>query len=169
MAQIACVRLFPAAALAAALAALLLCLATPASAAGTSAAAAAANAEAEAAARGVMDDFLAAFNARDEAAWAETLLYPHVRLASGTVAVFPDAAAFVADRDLDDFAAATGWDRSTWDDMRVVQASPEKVHIAVTFTRYDGDGEAMASYESLYVIERQDGRWGVRARSSFAP
>jgi hypothetical protein len=164
MARIACVRLFPRAALAA----LLLCLATPASATCTSAAAAA-TAEAETAARGVMDDFLMAFNARDEAAWAETLLYPHVRFASGTVAVFPDAAAFVADRDLDDFAADTGWDRSTWDDMRVVQASPEKVHIAVTFTRYDGDGEAMASYESLYVIERQDGRWGVRARSSFAP
>ena len=35
------------------------------------------------AALGVMEDFLVAFNARDEEAWADTLHFPHVRLASG--------------------------------------------------------------------------------------
>jgi hypothetical protein len=128
------------------------------------------NAEAaEAAAIAVMHAFLAAFNDRDAEAWADTLLFPHVRLASGDVLVYPDRAAFVAAMDLQAFAAATGWDRSTWDDMRVVQASPDKVHIAVTFTRFDADGARLASYHSLYVIEQRDGRWGVRARSSFAP
>lgn len=125
--------------------------------------------QAEAAARQVMDAFLKAFNDRDEAAWADTLLFPHVRLASGKVAVFPDRAAFLHAMDLASFAEQTGWDHSTWDDMRVVQASPDKVHIAVRFTRYDQQGSRMASYDSLYVIEKSDGRWGVRARSSFAP
>lgn len=35
------------------------------------------------AARQVMDDFMTTFNARDEAAWAATFNYPHVRFASG--------------------------------------------------------------------------------------
>jgi hypothetical protein len=125
--------------------------------------------EATAAARGVMEAFLKAFNARDEPAWADTLHFPHVRIASGTVTVFPDREAFLDSRDLSVFAEETGWDYSTWDDMQVVQTSAGKVHIAVTFTRFDQQGGKIASYDSLYVIEKLDGRWGVRARSSFAP
>ena len=125
--------------------------------------------QAEAAARQVMHDFLRAFNERDESAWADTLVFPHVRLASGDVLVYPDRASFVEAMDLTAFAEQTGWDRSTWDDMRVVQVSPDKVHVAVTFTRYDAEGTRMASFESLYVVEQVEGRWGVRARSSFAP
>ena len=30
-------------------------------------------------------------------------------------------------------------------------------------------GERISTYDSLYVVEHSDGRWGVRARSSFAP
>jgi hypothetical protein len=124
---------------------------------------------AEPGALAAMDAFMAAFNARDVAAWADSLHFPHVRIASGEVLVYPDREAFVAAMDLDAFAAQTGWRRSAWDGMRVIQASPQKVHIAVTFTRYDADGAKMASYDSLYVVENVAGRWGVRARSSFAP
>jgi hypothetical protein len=129
----------------------------------------AAVADAEARAIAVMEAFLQAFNARDEAAWAETLNFPHVRIASGRVVTFPDRAAFLEASDLGRFAAETGWDYSTWDDMRVIQASADKVHIAVRFTRYDDQGAELASYQSFYVVDRLDGRWGVRARSSFAP
>lgn len=124
---------------------------------------------ARASAIAVMEAFLEAFNARDESAWADTLHFPHVRIASGAVAVFADRAAFLESRDLNAFAEETGWDYSTWDDLQIVQASPDKVHIAVRFTRYDVQGAEMASYDSFYVVERIDGRWGVRARSSFAP
>ena len=121
------------------------------------------------AALAVMEAFLEAFNARDEAAWADTLLFPHVRLASGTVRVIDDREAFLAGADLDAFAASTGWDHSTWDDLEVIQEGPDKVHVRVRFSRFDGAGVRLASYDSLYVVERADGRWGVRARSSFAP
>lgn len=147
-------------------------LLTPVSAGARTAAEVPAGTAAEAAvvaATGVMEAFLEAFNARDEAAWAETLLFPHVRLASQRVAVYPDAASFIAAMDLDAFARTTGWSYSTWDDMQVVQASPDKVHIQVIFSRFDADDELLASFQSLYVIEQVDGRWGVRARSSFAP
>jgi len=117
----------------------------------------------------VMDAFLAAFNASDVDAWADTLLFPHVRLASGQVLVYPDQTAFVKAMDMTAFAAQTGWRYSTWDDMAVVQSSPDKVHIRVRFSRFDVDDKLIASFDSLYIIEQVDGRWGVRARSSFAP
>lgn len=123
----------------------------------------------EAAALAVMDAFLVAFNARDEAAWADTLHFPHVRLASQTVTVYPDREAFLAAMDMDAFAATYGWQYSTWDNMSVIQSSERKVHVQVIFSRFNADDELLASFNSLYVIELVDGRWGVRGRSSFAP
>ncbi|HTL00462.1 MAG TPA: hypothetical protein VL379_20655 [Pseudomonadales bacterium] len=124
---------------------------------------------ANAAARGVMDAFMAAFNAKDGVAWADTLLYPHVRFASGKVTTFPDRAAFMAANHIDALIAGEGWDHSKWDSMQIVQSSPTKVHIAVEFSRYHKDGTQYASYPSLYIVEQVDGHWGIRARSSFAP
>jgi hypothetical protein len=43
------------------------------------------------------------------------------------------------------------------------------VHVATRFSRHRADGSVYESFQSLYVIEKVDGRWGVRARSSFAP
>ena len=127
------------------------------------------SADPETAARAVMTEFLDAFNAMDPERWANTLQFPHVRLAGGTVAVYPTKAEFVKEMDLKAFAASSGWHHSTWDDMRVIQISPTKVHIAVVFSRFRADGSLIASFDSLYVIELVDGHWGVRARSSFAP
>jgi hypothetical protein len=123
----------------------------------------------EQAALRVLDDYMAAFNARDLDAWVATLSFPHVRIASGRVAVFPDAAAYRASFEFAQFAAATGWSRSEWTERRVIQTGPDKVHLAVTFTRFREDGSVLARYESLYVVTRVDGRWGVQARSSYAP
>lgn len=141
-----------------------LLLVTALLAAGASRADDAANAEA----LKVMDAFMAAFNQRDPAAWADTLVYPHVRFASGQVAVYPDREAFIAGNRLQALVAQ-GWDHSAWDSMQIVQSSPDKVHITVNFSRYRKDGTKMATFPSLYIVERVDGRWGVRARSSFAP
>ncbi len=112
----------------------------------------------------VMDAFMAAFNARDTEAWAGTLLYPHVRFASGKVTIFPDRAAFIAANGINALIAGEGWHHSGWDSLEVVQSSADKVHIAVSFTRYRADGEKYASYPSLYIVERGDEPLG-RART----
>ncbi len=124
---------------------------------------------ADAGARQVLDDFLDAFNARDEAAWADSLHFPHVRLASQTVTVYQDRDEFIDAMDMDAFARNLGWSRSTWDAVQVVQTGDDKVHFAVEFSRYNTAGEVFQTFDSLYIVERIDGRWGVRARSSFAP
>ena len=122
-----------------------------------------------AAARAVMDAFITHFNARDEARWADTLLFPHVRVASGGVVVVPTKEEFVAATDLDEFARLYNWDHSAWDSIEVIQAGADKVHFKVRFSRFNPAGEKYASFDSLYVLQRVDGRWGIRARSSFAP
>ena len=117
----------------------------------------------------VLDEFMRAFNATDVSAWADTLLFPHVRVASGAVVVVPDKQSFVAQTDMMNFARVNNWARSEWDSIEVVQADPEKVHFKVQFSRFNPAGQRYASFDSLYIVQKVDDVWGIRARSSFAP
>jgi len=119
-------------------------------------------------ARGAMDGFMAAFNARDaEAIRTRWFHFPHVRFHSGTVTVMQrpqDYHNLVWNHD----GQSAGWDRSAWDHVEAIDVGPDKVHFRVRFTRYGADGTAIGSYRSLYIVTLQDGRWAIQGRSSWA-
>jgi hypothetical protein len=160
------------------------------------------------AAIGVVEAYMAAFNARDEQAWADTLNYPHLRLAPGPaspavaasgsssgdttagrvedgtvpggtitppapppveVRTWSDREAYVAEFDFDAFASRYDWARSEWDAIEAVQVSANGVNVALRATRRDREGKPLSTFDTLYLVTRENGRWGVRARSSFAP
>lgn len=120
------------------------------------------------AAHSVLDDFMREFNNRDLPGLAKTLNYPHVRFASGTVEIFSTSNEF-SDRPVYKSLIASGWDHSHWLTREVVLASPKKIHIATTFSRFDQDNQVIGTYQSLYIVTKVDGRWGIQARSSLAP
>ena len=123
----------------------------------------------ENAAMGVLDAFMTAFNARDDAAMCGTFHYPHVRFASGAVRSYETFEDCVDQFDFVRFAERFGWDHSAWDRRTVVQAYPDKVHVVVIFSRYNATDERLTQFDSLYIVTRIDNRWGIRSRSSFAP
>lgn len=123
----------------------------------------------KAAALAKVEEYMAAFNARDPVAWAATLNYPHVRVASGDVRVWETEEEYADFMDFDAFAESFGWDHSAWDQMEAVQVSESGVNVALTFSRYNAENEVIATFNTLYLVTNENGRWGVRARSSFAP
>ena len=120
-----------------------------------------------AAAMHVLDRFMLAFNAAEPGQVAATFNFPHVRFHSAKVTIFPTAADFT----LDNFRAtadAREWATSAWDERKVINAGPDKVHFDTRFSRLRADGSTIASYRSIYIVTRVAGRWGIQARSSFA-
>jgi len=119
-----------------------------------------------AAAQDVLDRFMAAFNARDVAAFEATFNFPSIRLASGQLVTLN-----AGDMQPERFTtgALADWDHSAWGRREVIHAGPDKVHIDTRFTRYRKDGSAIGGFDSVYVITREAGRWGVKIRSSYAP
>jgi hypothetical protein len=96
------------------------------------------------------------------------LLFPHVRIASHQVIVLPDAKSY---RDIalrSDDLMQPGWDHSGWLTRKIIQADEGKAHVAVTFNRYKKDNSLIGVETSLYIMEKINGHWGVRGRSSFA-
>ena len=118
----------------------------------------------------VMMEYLRSFNAKDVESWSKTMLFPHIRIASGGIVLYPTASDLASKIDLHQFAQENDWSRSEWKTLDIIQASPEKVHLKVEFTRYDKSGEPYVSYNSLYILQREKTNdWGIRVRSSFAP
>jgi hypothetical protein len=122
----------------------------------------------ERAALEAVDAYMRAFNARDVAGTDAALHFPHVRFASGKVRVLEAAGSMPADF-FDRFSQEQGWACSRWDYRRAVQSGSDKVHFAVQFTRYRFDGSVIGRYPSLWIVTQRNGRWGIEARSSFAP
>ena len=116
----------------------------------------------------VLDSFMSTFNSRDMKTWSKTLNYPHVRLAGGKVTVWSTQEEYAAE-DIFERLASTGWNYSEWLSREVILVSEDKVHISTVFQRYDKDHNPMKKYQSLYIVTKQNGEWGVQARSSLAP
>ncbi len=119
------------------------------------------------AAMAVLDRFMAAFSASDVDGIRASFNFPHVRFHSGKVTTFPNPESF----NLDNFrstADARDWASSVWDERRVIHAGADKVHFDTQFSRLRADGRIIASYRSIYIVTRIDGRWGIQGRSSFA-
>ena len=118
------------------------------------------------AALGVMQDHIEGLNARDEAMIAATLHFPHIRLSTGGMKVWETSESYFTDFRA---RAGSGWHRSSFEDIRVLQASDNKVHLDAEIWRYGEGGAVYQTFRSLWVITLQNGRWAAQMRSSFAP
>lgn len=119
-----------------------------------------------AAAMRCLDDFMAAFNARDVTAFEATFNFPSIRLASNTLTVIERGHHRPA---MFDTGPLAEWSHSAWERREVVHSGPDKVHFDTRFTRYRPDGSVIGGFNSIYVVTCEDGHWGVKARSSYAP
>jgi hypothetical protein len=119
-----------------------------------------------------LDDFMAAWNAHDVKALEAAMNFPHVRLNSDNVMRTikkGETTQEQFERMQRNSPSLSGWDHSGWAKREVIAASPDKVHVQTQFVRYRADGSVLSSFDSLYVVTNEDGHWGVRMRSSFAP
>jgi hypothetical protein len=127
------------------------------------------DAAAETAAREALDTFITQWNTAEDANLRRAMHFPFVTV--------PGGGALVIDNEPDDFSAgfdqmraSQGWNRSSFDfdSYRVVRSSPDKVHAEIGFSRYGADGAAYMQSRVFYIVTKQDGRWGVKLRTSAA-
>jgi len=124
------------------------------------------NEQSEAAAMACLDAFMTAFNGRDMEAFEKTFNFPSIRLASNTMRIINKGDQTQATFD---HASLKDWDHSAWEKREIIHSGPDKVHINTRFTRYRADGSIIGGFDSIYVVTCEDGHWGIKARSSFAP
>lgn len=117
----------------------------------------------------VLDAFTTAFNQQDAKAEERTYHFPHYRLANDTMSAWPtpglDTEAWMEGtyKTLRD----SGWDHTVFTRRRLIHLSGAKAHVDVESTRYRKDGTVIVRFDALYILTKEDGRWGITMRSSF--
>ncbi|MBT6094393.1 MAG: hypothetical protein HOH04_05890 [Rhodospirillaceae bacterium] len=123
--------------------------------------------------RELLAAFMTALNAHDPAAMDACLHFPHMRIGDGRVDVYDAPGQNPPGQDpMDMFERLKredGWHSSSWDDIHLVQWGPSKTHFALDFTRYREDGSVIGVWQTLCILTKKDGKWGMQARSSYGP
>ncbi len=124
--------------------------------------------EVDMACRAVMDRFMEALNRHDVNTMETCTHFPHFRFTGDQAKVYDAPGSNPMDlfkrlQEEDD------WLYSAWRTRELVQFDARRAHYAVSYTRYRSDHSVIGVYESLYVLARIDGKWGIQARSSFGP
>lgn len=110
-----------------------------------------------------LDRYLETWNSRNAATWATSLHFPHVRPGAGAFEISRTPQEYVAGINFEQ-TLKTGWHHSEWVSREVLQAGPDKMHIAGAWQRYTEDGRELAGSVITYILTRQGDRWGVQAR-----
>jgi hypothetical protein len=124
--------------------------------------------EDETACMACLDRFMDAVNAHDVSALEREMHFPHIRIAAGGVVTYPEPGSNPLDL-FERLQREDDWHRSYWISKAIVQGDDKKAHIIVRYVRLRRDGSQIGEYDSLYILLRVRGRWGVLARSSFGP
>ena len=94
--------------------------------------------------------------------------FPHALVgANGVLVVSEKAGTLSSSKFFTDFRQRYGWNHTCWDSRVVIQSNENKVHLVVTYSRYRADGSKIGTFPSIWIMTRQDNRWGFKLRSNF--
>ncbi len=114
--------------------------------------------------------YIDAFNRLDTAAMADVFNFPHIRLAGGQFTILSTRKDFIRRFEANEPALqAEGWHHTVIESLEVVHAIPDKVHLAIDYTRRRADDSVYCRFSSLWIVTLQDGHWGIQFRSSCLP
>jgi len=113
--------------------------------------------------------FMNSFNNQDNSGCSDACNFPHARVGEGGKLIVTVKPPIQNDEFFEWFTNIYKWNHSCWDYRRVIQSDPNKVHLQIQFSRYRADGSKIGVFPSLWIITNQEGHWGIKMRSSFAP
>ncbi len=126
------------------------------------------NEEAAAAGIAAVRAFIETFNAQDHERHADTLNYPHIRLANDRFTRIESAEDFIAGSRRGERALAEeGWHHTTVAELKVIHAARSKVHLALRNDRCHADGTVYHSFDTFWIATLVEGHWGIQFRSSY--
>ncbi len=113
--------------------------------------------------------FMNSFNNQDSEGCSNACNFPHARIGKGGKLLITEKSPIQVDNFFTWFTRDYGWNHSCWDYRQVIQSDLNKVHLQIQFSRYRTDGSKIGIFPSIWIITNQEGHWGIKMRSSFAP
>lgn len=118
------------------------------------------------AAREAVERYFEELNTLDPQALAATLHFPHVRLGASGLEFWRDEGEFLSGTEP---GRQRTWRLTTVEAIEPIQVGATGANFAIRFARVNSSGEALSTYDAVFLVTRRDSKWAVQARSTFAP
>lgn len=125
--------------------------------------------EAEAEATEVLERHMVARNNSDSKGIADEYNYTEIRLSgTGIQRTYTvEEAIFWEEEVVMPILESSGWNKSEWDNINIVQSSSNKAHFELLFSRLDTEGHRYRTSPTFWVVTNQSNKWGIKLRSSY--
>ena len=108
------------------------------------------------------------FNKRNRKISVDLMHFPHVRLWNNQFSIFNSEEEFLKGFDLQtQKLEQEGWTHTVTKDIQAVQSDESKVHLLLLQSRRNKDDIEIENFQTLWIMTKIDGKWGIRFRSSF--
>ena len=108
------------------------------------------------------------FNKRDRKISVDLMHFPHVRLWNNQFSIFNSEEEFLKGFDLQtQKLEQEGWTHTVTKDIQAVQSDKSKVHLLLLQSRRNKDDIEIENFQTLWIMTKIDGKWGIKFRSSF--
>lgn len=108
------------------------------------------------------------FNKRDRKISVDLMHFPHVRLWNNQFSIFNSEEEFLKGFDQQtQKLEQEGWSHTVTEDIKSVQSDESKVHLLLLQSRRNKDDIEIENFQTLWIMTKIDGKWGIRFRSSF--
>ena len=108
------------------------------------------------------------FNKRDRKISVDLMHFPHVRLWNNQFSIFNSEEEFLKGFDLQTQKLEQGgWTHTVTKDIQAVQSDESKVHLLLLQSRRNKDDIEIENFQTLWIMTKIDGKWGIKFRSSF--
>lgn len=112
-----------------------------------------------------LDAFLDGWNSRDAKRYASALHFPHLILEAGAFRQWETEAQLVAVGSGHWANVQPEWERTIWEEKKILQRIGDTAHVAGRWVRLDKSGRVLQKADVLYVVLRKNSRWAIFARS----
>mgnify|MGYP001381815773 CR=1 FL=1 len=108
------------------------------------------------------------FNKRDRKISVDLMHFPHVRLWNNQFSIFNSEEEFLKGFDQQtQKLEQEGWTHTVTKDIKSVQSDESKVHLLLLQSRRNKDDIEIENFQTLWIMTKIDGKWGIKFRSSF--
>lgn len=112
-----------------------------------------------------LDAFLDGWNSRDATKYAAALHFPHLILEAGGFRQWDSEEKLVAVGAGHWANVQPEWDKTVWEDKKIVQRIGDTAHVTGRWVRLDKSGRVLQKADVLYVVLRKNDKWAIFARS----
>ncbi len=107
------------------------------------------------------------FNKRDKTICVKYLHFPHIRLWDNKFSVFSKQEFLKGFDDQTEKLIKEGWHHTVTLGIKSIQSNKNKVHLLLTQSRRDKNNKEYHRFETLWIVTKIEGKWGIQFRSSF--